>query len=374
MYTILANKSIVYIAKNTTWTGDASGLQTFAQHLARKLAEHNQVVWVNPARRNPAQVYRNRLQRIGPRLFIYTPWIPMRQKGFKLTPINAFTFSFQLRLLMRQLNMRCPMFWAANIACGELVHLLPRAPWIFSPVGDVLSPDDDTFADHTALLRAVSEPTYEALKRKYPDKTHLIPNGVDYAAWQDIIQANPDEPADLSAIPHPRAGFVGNVTEHRVDFPLLAELARRRPDIAFVLVGPGMPAHVQTRYFANLSNVYVLGAKPYAQLPLYIRGFDVCLIPCILNTFNMGTNPIKVYEYFALGKPVISTSVPSMLKYQPCLRIANTVQEFEHALNDVLSLGSADTLAEQRRAIAQQHAPEATLHQIDRILAEKRIG
>jgi glycosyltransferase involved in cell wall biosynthesis len=373
MYTVLRNKDIIYIAKNTAWTGTVSGLQTFAQHLARKLAEQNQVIWVNPASRNPVRVYRNRLRRVGPRLLTYTPWIPLRQRGFTLTPINAFIFSFQVRLLMRQLSMCQPMFWAANIACGELVHLLPRAPWVFSPVGDVLSQADDAFAAHVAVLRAVSEPTYSALRSKYPDKAYLIPNGVDYDAWQDIVQAHPDDPADLRHIPHPQAGFVGNITENRIDFPLLAELARRRPDISLVLVGPGELEQVRTRYFAALPNVHLLGAKSYTQLPLYIRGFDVCLIPYTLNTFNQGTNPIKLYEYFALGKPVISTSVPSMLKYQPSLCIADTVQEFEQAFNDVLSSGSTDTLAEQRRAIAQQHTPEATLRQIDQILAEKRI-
>jgi glycosyltransferase involved in cell wall biosynthesis len=370
---VLSGKNIIYFAKNTRWTGNAAALQTFAQHLARKLAEYNRVLWINPPSRNPRRFYRYRLQRVTQHLITYTPWIPFSPEAHTLNCVSAFIYAFQIRLIMKHLGVHQPMFWVANIPCDDLVGLLPRAPWIFSPVGDVLSEHDEAFAAHTVLLRAVSEPTYYTLREKFPDKTYLLPNGVDYDAWQDILCKQPAEPADLAAIPCPRAGFVGNVTEHRVDFALLSELARHNPAVSFVLVGPGEWTKLKPRYFDGLSNVYFLGAKPYQELPLYIRGFTVCLIPYLLNTFNRGTNPIKVYEYFALGKPVISTSIPSMLKYQPFLRIADTVQEFENVLRGLVASGNEETLAEQRRAIAQQHSPEATLCEIDRILFEKNI-
>jgi len=138
---------------------------------------------------------------------------------------------------MRQLKMLDPIFWAAQIPCADVLPFLSHGTWIYS-VGDVLLGSIDAeFLRQVAAILVLSEITFEELFPKYPTKTLLYSTGVDADLWMRG-GSHCEEPSDLVSIPRPRVGFVGNITEERVDFPLLREVALKNPAVPFECIQP----------------------------------------------------------------------------------------------------------------------------------------
>jgi len=114
------------------------------------------------------------------------------------------------------------------------------------------------------------------------------------------------EPADQFPIPHPRIGFFG-VIDERMDLELLENISRQRPDWHFIIIGPVVkidPASLPTN-----SNIHYLGGKSYEELPLYLAGWDVAMMPFAINESTRFISPTKTPEYLAGGKPVVSTAI-----------------------------------------------------------------
>jgi len=179
-----------------------------------------------------------------------------------------------------------------------------------------------------------------------------VPNGVAND-WFRRRAGEGGPPDDIVAIRPPVAGYVG-VLRAWFDYDLLARLAAAMPDVSFVIIGP---LDVRQK-IANLSgpNLFWFGRRPSQEIPRYVNRFDVCLIPFALEEITSTTNPVKVFEYFALGKPVVSTPLRELEPYGETglVRVARGVEEFSSAI--MASLQEADpSLAERRRATAMQH-------------------
>jgi UDP-galactopyranose mutase len=188
-------------------------------------------------------------------------------------------------------------------------------------------------------------------KRCHHPHVHLFPSSVDVSHFARARQPL-DDPPDQAAIPHPRLGFFG-VIDERMDYALLAAVARMRPDWHLVLIGP--TAKVDSANLPHAANIHYLGAKPYADLPHYIAGWDVALLPFARNDATRFISPTKTPEYLAAGKPVVSTSIRDVVDpygRNGLARIADTSDEFlaavEAAMNDdpVERLRSTDAFLE----------------------------
>ena len=155
---------------------------------------------------------------------------------------------------------------------------------------------------------------FEAKRALRPD-IHLFPSGVDAGHFHPARSRQRD-PADQARIPRPRLGFYG-VLDERLDPALLAAAAAARPDWQFVLVGP--LAKLEPEDLPRAANLHLLGSKPYAELPAYLAGWDVALMPFALNEATRFISPTKTPEYLAAGCPVVSTAVPDVLRqYAGC--------------------------------------------------------
>ena len=145
---------------------------------------------------------------------------------------------------------------------------------------------------------------YQAKKSQHLN-VHPFPSSVDVDHFSAARKPRPD-PHDQAAIPHPRLGFYG-VIDERFDIELVGELADLRPDWHIVLLGPVVkidPASLPRR-----PNIHYLGSKPYAQLPHYVAGWDVALLPFAINDATRFISPTKTPEYLAAGLPVVSTPI-----------------------------------------------------------------
>jgi teichuronic acid biosynthesis glycosyltransferase TuaH len=179
-----------------------------------------------------------------------------------------------------------------------------------------------------------------------------IGNGVDFALF-DAAWRQPLRPPEIVRLPRPRVGYAGALADW-IDLELLARIAAAVPEASLVLIGPTVGRTLDPqRFFAPQHNVHWLGAKPHAELPHYVMELDVCLIPFRITALTRGVNPNKLYEYLALGKPVVSTDFsPFLRRFAPDVRIGRTPEEVVAAVRERLR-DPGD--AEPRRALAREN-------------------
>lgn len=149
---------------------------------------------------------------------------------------------------------------------------------------------------------------YRAKRHRHPH-VHAFPSSIDTAHFARA-RTGVAEPADQRGIPGPRAGFFG-VVDERMDVDLLARTARRCPDWQFVMIGPVVK--IAPEILPREPNIHWLGGKAYAELPDYIAGWDVGLMPFALNDATRFISPTKTPEFLAAGVPVISTAITDVV-------------------------------------------------------------
>ena len=167
---------------------------------------------------------------------------------------------------------------------------------------------------------------YEAKKNWHPD-VHPFPSSIDVKHFGKARLYNVD-PADQEAVPHPRIGYFG-VIDERVDLHLIEGVALRKPEWHIVMVGPVVK--ISPDSLPKLPNIHYLGMKSYDELPSYISGWDIAMLPFAHNESTRYISPTKTPEYLAAGKPVISTPIIDVLRQygrNGLVNIAGTPEEF----------------------------------------------
>jgi glycosyltransferase involved in cell wall biosynthesis len=207
-------------------------------------------------------------------------------------------------------------------------------------------------------------------KRHLHHNVHCFPSAVDYDHFATARQPQGD-PADQAGIPRPRAGYFG-VIDERMDLELVAQLADLEPHLQLVMVGP--IAKIAPSDLPCRPNIHWLGIKQYAELPSYIAGWDVALLPFAHNDATRFISPTKVPEYLAAGKPVVSTAIRDVVHpygIQGLVRIAGRAEGFVVAVRDALSEGNGNRLLAVDRALKHM-SWDQTWHGMDR-LCERAI-
>lgn len=176
---------------------------------------------------------------------------------------------------------------------------------------------------------------YEAKRGRHP-RVHAFPSSIEAEHFRRAREECP-EPDDQSALPRPRLGYFG-VIDERLDLDLLAAMADARPDWQIVMVGPVVK--IDPEGLPRRANLHYLGMKDYAELPLYLAGWDVALMPFALNESTRFISPTKTPEYLAGGRPVVSTPVRDVVKpygENGMVEIADGPEEFVAAVERALS-------------------------------------
>jgi UDP-galactopyranose mutase len=181
---------------------------------------------------------------------------------------------------------------------------------------------------------------YEA-KRTRTSNVHCFPSSVDAVHFRQA-RATCVEPDDQASIPHLRLGFAG-VIDERMDIELLGALALLRPEWHLVLIGPVVK--IDPANLPQLPNIHYLGPKPYAELPQYMAGWDVGLLPFALNESTRYISPTKTPEYLAAGLPVVSTPIRDVVSPYGLAELAligMTGEDFVNAVESLLARSSGD--------------------------------
>ena len=177
---------------------------------------------------------------------------------------------------------------------------------------------------------------YEAKKDRH-DSVHCFPSSVDRCHFAKA-RAHQFDPADQEDLPKPRLGFYG-VIDERFDTELLAKVAETRPNWSFVMVGPVVK--IAPEDLPRRPNIHYLGGKTYDQLPSYLSGWDVALMPFAMNESTQFISPTKTPEYLAGGKPVVSTPIKDVVRHYGHLQgvlIADNPEDFVAQCEKALEL------------------------------------
>jgi hypothetical protein len=149
-------------------------------------------------------------------------------------------------------------------------------------------------------------------------------------------------------IPRPIIGFVGSIDDCNPDIDFLAEVADLLPDMSFVLVGR---SQMDCSNLESRKNVRMLGQKPYEQVPEYGKRFDVAVLPLRQSRWADAVNPLKLKEYLALGKPVVSTPFPELCKYSDVVYEAETPVNFAACIKRAIAEDSTELIARRREKV-----------------------
>ena len=205
------------------------------------------------------------------------------------------------------------------------------------------------------------------LKSALARSLHLIPNGVEVEHYQSVSDPGP-LPEETPVWAKPVFGYTGTLHPERVDVGLIETLARRFSEGTIALVGPNMLPPDDEARLRKHGNVHLTGAVPYSRVPAYMRAFDVCITPHRMSPFTESLNPIKLWEYLAAGKPIVSTDIAGFRDYPQFVRLASDPDAFAAQCEGALTEG--DRLRAARQAEAAGQSWNARLDQILAVLAD----
>lgn len=252
--------------------------------------------------------------------------------------------------LLEQFNLRSYVSWYYTpMALGFTAHLQPHL--IVYDCMDELSlfrdaPRELLTRERELFRRADlvftgGQSLYNAKRTQHP-RVYAFPSSVDKQHFA-LARRAVVEPTDQAPIPHPRLGFFG-VIDERMDLDLVAAVAEARPDWHLVMLGP--LAKIDAAILPQRANIHYLGSKTYPELPNYLAGWDVALLPFARNESTRFISPTKTPEYLAGGKPVVSTRITDVVEPYGNLglvQIADTPEDFIRASEYALTRQAKDS-------------------------------
>lgn len=285
----------------------------------------------------------------------------------------------QIRQALLQLKWNQPsLLWIYNPRAVTLAGQLDETGVIYDCVDSFTSfswADPRTGVWERELLAKADLVITSAVKlyerhRECGKPLFLVSNAADFEHFSKAGSFRGGEPADLRGIKHPRLGFIGAVYEW-LDFSLIQRLATDNPQWNLVMIGP-------QQHGLELPdaphNLHWLGPRDYKALPWYLSHLDVMIIPFLLNETTEYANPIKLWEYLAAGKPVVTTRLPEVPRISGVTWISDNYQKFQencanvlHTLRDAAQRGE---MAMRARSVARCNSWEERCRQIVAILRE----
>ncbi len=207
------------------------------------------------------------------------------------------------------------------------------------------------------LVASVALRLHEEAARARADALYL-PNAVEYSRFADDSARLPDD-ADIERIRRegkPVAGYYGAMAEW-LDYELIRATAALRPDWNFLFIGPAYDNSLREsgRAMLKLRNVCWTGPRPYSSLPAFLRLFDVAMIPFVLNDITRATSPLKLYEYFAAARPVVTTRMPECVMFEE-VQIVSYPEDFSSALDLARRRGEDAAFRERLKKLGRENS------------------
>lgn len=326
----------------------------FDFQIMRRIAERRPVLFVNSlAVRMPSIKEKSQFAaRIGRKLkslarglvrvennfYVFSPLSAPGPAGQKLT---GWALAPQIKLAARRAGIRKPILWLHCPAGAGLIETIPHVAMVMQRTDrfeafpeadpDVVCAQVRRMKKH-ADLAVYCNPALMAEEQTQVRRQLLITHGVDLDTFINAGNSRSPGPADVAILRRPRVGFIGGIDAHTFDPPLFTEVAEMMPNVDFALVGGcSLPEG-----WCPLDNVKLLGRKPYEKVAQYMAAMDVLIMPWNDSEWIQACNPIKLKEYLAVGRPVVTTDFPALGKYRDLVGVAHGAYDFASAISDAI--------------------------------------
>ena len=377
-------------------TQDWDALPTRKHHWARNFAARgNRVLyveqqmhwlgWLVDWRRQFGRAWRwlSGPREVSERLWVFPLPIvaPCFQMSSLINSFNNWLLAPVLRWALGRIHFKRVVLWAYTPHSAGLVDRMGEQLVVYECVDEFsaargLVRGKTIAAQERQLLKLadiviVTHPNLSQSKTIGERRPYLIPNGADIAHFARADVTGTEPAAAVASLPHPVVGFHGWI-QYWIDFDMISYAARKHPEWSFAMIGPVEPL-ARVDKVRGMANVYFLGRQPYEQIPDFVAGFDVCINPFVLDNLANSVSPIKLYEYLASGKPVVSVDMPAAREFSDLMPLVRTPEQFVRALEDVLSKVNNHTVSGD--AVLRQQAVacfswEARFRQVEEVLRE----
>ena len=346
------------------------------QHLLSRLAETHPVVFVEEPQFAPSGSPRWDRSNPGANVTVYRPLTPVSAPGFHgdqfpvleplMTELSAELGESPL-LAWLYTPMALPLALtldpqAAVYDCMDELSLFAGAPpELLDFEAQLLKYADVMFTGGPSLYRA---------KQSRHSNVHCFPSSVDASHFRLYDEAGNTvvEAADQVEIPHPRLGFYG-VIDERLDLEIIERLAEAHPEWQIVLVGPVVK--IDPARLPQKPNIHYFGQRSYEELPGYLAGWDVCLLPFARNDATRFISPTKTLEYMAAELPIVSTPITDVAEpYGHIVHLGETPEEFVRACEAALGSSAAERAVsvEQMRKVLAGTSWDVTASAMEKLL------
>lgn len=307
------------------------------QHLLTRCARQREVLFIEEPTFGATNAQLDIQQRDG--VSVVVPRLP---DGCSAEQAVALQRQLLDVLLARRTRSPLALWYYTPMALPFTRHLSPAVTVYdcmdelanFKGAPPILGQLERELLDRADLVFTGGHSLYEH-KRPHHPRVYPFPSSVDVSHFA-AARLQSQEPADQAAIAHPRLGFFG-VIDERMNLELLAAVAEARPDWQLVMLGPVVK--IDPASLPRMTNIHWLGSKSYPELPRYIAGWDVALLPFACNESTRFISPTKTPEYLAAGKPVVSTPIRDVIRPygdKGLVSIAATPAEFIAAIDGAL--------------------------------------
>jgi len=267
---------------------------------------------------------------------------------------TAFGWSLapQIKFFAGRIGIHRPLLWLHCPAGADLLSAFAGAPVAMQRTDRFEAfPEGDPaiLGRQIAAMKARADlvvycnADLQAEERSQVARSLLVTHGVDFDRFAAAGMSAP-LPADVMTIPGPRVGFIGGIDAHTFDPPLFLKVVDALPQVQFIMVGgSSLPEG-----WCPQANVHFLGRKPYDEVAAYMGACDALIMPWNTSEWIQGCNPIKLKEYLAVGRPVVTTPFPALAPYADLVRVASDGAGFAEALRQALSARHDPTQQRER--------------------------
>lgn len=355
------------------------------QHIFRHIAKDHRVIWVNTiGMRNPTLSWTDARKVVvkiskmlgrkresvttekNKNITVCQPLMLPGSRSRAVRAFNARSVTRKVTAMMRDLVMTDPIVVTTVPNAADYPELLTGPKVVYYCVDDFsLWPglDADVVREMEARLLARADciiAASETLAQRLSTSgkpTHLLTHGVDFELFSTHAEA--ELPA-LKDIPRPRVGFFGLI-DGRMDWDLVAQLAKQMPDVSLVFAGP---VDTSAGELPHAENVHFIGRVDYQNLPEFISGLESLMLPYRAGMLADALAPLKLKEYLATGKQVLSTPIAEALRWSSAVKIVYTVAEWIEALHKV----GCDVPPAERSQTMNRLATESWRHKANEYL------
>ena len=271
------------------------------------------------------------------------PYVPLQ----KYMPFLAYLNDFRFRKIVGKLHHSTPgstrVLWIQHPGYRRMIPKIPHDLLVYDCMDpfrafrfssqEILDDEDEVLLKADVVFTG-GRSLHSLIEGKNPNM-HCLPSGIDFPHFAQAAEPGPI-PEDLAALKKPVLGYFGAVDE-RIDWQLIRTLCQAHREWSIVFLGPLIK---MTRCPIEEPNFHYLGGKKYDLLPHYLRGFDVALIPWLVNDLTRYMSPTKTPEYLAGGRPVVSVPIPDVVAdYASDVLIADSAEEYVRCCEEALKRG-----------------------------------